>query len=58
MYSALRWERPAVRSVGMEVCRTCVGVGKEGCVVGKRAVNLLRMEEAAWPDTCGYVCVS
>jgi len=52
MYSALRWERPAVRSVGMSRSRTWVGFGNEGCVVGKRAVNLERMEEAAWPETC------
>ena len=29
MYSALRWERPAVLSSGMDLVRTCAGVGKE-----------------------------
>lgn len=36
----------------MSLVRIWVGVGKEGCVEGKREVNLARMEEAAWPDTC------
>lgn len=30
-----------------------MGVGKDGWVSGKRAVNFARMDEAAWPDTCG-----
>lgn len=69
MYSALRWERPAERRVGMSLVRTWEGEGKEGWV-GKtkgelvgggggwgegdvRAVNFLRMEAAAWPETWG-----
>jgi hypothetical protein len=51
MYSALRWERPAVRSVGMSFEITWAGEGKDGCVSGKRAVNFLRIEAAAWPET-------
>ena len=30
-----------------------MGVGKDGWVSVKRAVNFARMDEAAWPDTCG-----
>jgi len=52
MYSALRWDRPAVRSVGRSVDETCAGVGKEGWVWGKRDVNFLRIEAAAAPETC------
>jgi hypothetical protein len=51
MYSALRWDRPAVRRVGKSFAMTCAGDGKEGCVSGKRAVNFLRMEAAACPET-------
>jgi hypothetical protein len=51
MYSALRWDKPAVRRVGRSFAMTCVGEGKAGCVSSKRAVNFLRMEAAAWPET-------
>ena len=51
MYSALRCERPAVRSVGMSSVRTWAGDGKAGWVEEKRAVNFLRIEAAAAPDT-------
>lgn len=56
MYSALRCERPAVRSVGRSLVRIWAGVGKAGWVEGKRAVNLARMEDAAAPETW-RVCV-
>lgn len=52
MYSALRCERPAVRSVGMSFVRTWAGEGNAGCVSSKRAVNFLRIEAAAAPETC------
>ena len=51
MYSAFRWESPAVRSAGRSFVRTCAGEGKAGWVSGQRAVNFLRIEAAAWPDT-------
>lgn len=51
MYSALRCERPAERRVGRSLARTWAGVGKEGCVSWKRAVNFLRIEAAAAPET-------
>lgn len=52
MYSALRWDSPAVRRVGKGRDRTWEGEGKEGWVEGKRAVNFERMEAAAWLETC------
>ena len=51
MYSALRWDSPAVRRVGKERARTWEGDGKEGWVEGKRQVNFERMEAAAWLET-------
>lgn len=56
MYSALRCESPAVRSVGMSFVRTWAGEGNAGCVSSKRAVNFLRIEAAAAPET--YLRVS
>jgi hypothetical protein len=63
MYSALRWERPAVRRVSRGVEATREGAGKEECEseeVGsresgreglKREMNLRFMEAAAAPET-------
>lgn len=63
MYSALRWERPAVRSVSSEAAATWVGVGKFSSVsatVGgvvdsgdglKRATKRFFIDLAAAPDT-------
>jgi hypothetical protein len=47
MYSALRCDSPAVRSVGRSLVRTWAGEGKEGCVSSKSAVNFFRMDAAA-----------
>lgn len=41
-----------MRRVGRSFWTTCVGVGKEGWVSGKRAVNFFFMEAAAAPETC------
>lgn len=61
IYSALRCERPAVRSVAISFSTTWAGVGK--CfelspVLGgrmKRELNLFLMEEAAAPETFGMI---
>jgi hypothetical protein len=55
MYSALRCERPAVRSVGISFVSTWAGEGNAGCVASKRAVNFLRIEAAAAPETWSRV---
>jgi hypothetical protein len=57
MYSALRWDKPAVRRVGRSFAMTCAGEGKAGCVSSKRAVNFLRMEAAAAPETYGLLSI-
>ncbi|KAF3917504.1 hypothetical protein ABW21_db0206535 [Orbilia brochopaga] len=51
MYSAFRWDRPAVRSVGMSSVRISLGVGNV-LVSLKRAMNLALMERAAALETC------
>lgn len=51
MYSALRCERPAVRRVGRSLVKTWAGDGKAGWVSSNRAVNFLRIEAAAAPET-------
>jgi hypothetical protein len=58
MYSALRCESPAVRRVGRSLVRTWAGDGKAGWVSGKSAVNFLRIEAAAWPDTWRMLAVA
>jgi hypothetical protein len=37
---------------------TCAGEGKAGCVSSKRAVNFLRMEAAAAPETYRPLLIS
>lgn len=57
MYSAFRWERPAVRRVGMSFSTTWAGVGKNFAPsasfggASKRETNLAFIEEAAAPET-------
>lgn len=40
-----------MRSVGRSLAMTWAGEGKAGCVSGKSAVNFLRIEAAAAPET-------
>ena len=56
VYSALRWERPAVRSSVISLPQTWVGVGNlcrdaSGSDLLKRATNLALIDFAAAPDT-------
>lgn len=44
-----------MRRVGRSFVMTWAGEGKEGWVEEKRAVNFLRMDAAAAPETCGRV---
>jgi hypothetical protein len=50
-YSALRWDRPAVRSVSMDVAATDAGGGKPDGVGGKRSMNFFLIDAAAAPET-------
>lgn len=54
-YSALRPDRPAVRSSARSAAATVAGGGKkvgEAVGLGKRAMNLRLMDLAAAPETC------
>ena len=51
MYSALRCESPAVRSVAISFATTWAGEGNAGWVSSNSAVNFLRMDAAAAPET-------
>ncbi|KAF3915921.1 hypothetical protein AA313_de0204953 [Arthrobotrys entomopaga] len=51
MYSAFRWDRPAVRRVGMSTVRISAGEGKSESSL-KRAMNFDFIDLAAAPETC------
>lgn len=53
IYSALRWERPAERSVGRSQPFTSVGVGKPSLFVSlNKPTNRSLIDFAAAPETC------
>jgi hypothetical protein len=54
MYSAFRWDKPAVRRVAISVPATCEGVGKNlwsSSSLLKSATNFAWIDFAAAPET-------